>query len=80
VDNVPGAGIAASRSANAAACCTEKEKGGQVVLAAFIENASNYLRWLLTSLVISNIETCFLPPKMERSLASALIMRLLSLS
>ena len=34
------------------------------------------LRCLLTSLVISNIETCFLPPKTTFSLSSALIIRL----
>src|SRR6185369_14538922 len=39
-----------------------------------------YLRCLETSLVISNIETCFLPPKTSLSLSSALIMRRLVLS
>ena len=34
------------------------------------------LRWSLISLVISNIDTCFLPPKISLSLSSALIMRL----
>lgn len=36
-----------------------------------------YFMCLETSLVISNIETCFLPPKIFVSLSSALIMRLL---
>jgi hypothetical protein len=35
-----------------------------------------YFRCLLTSLVISNIDTCFLPPNTPTRLASALIMRL----
>ena len=39
-----------------------------------------YLRCLETSLVISNIDTCFLPPKTSLSLSSALIMRRLVLS
>src|SRR5690606_30975340 len=34
-----------------------------------------YFRWLLTSLVISNIETRLLPPNTRRSLSSALIIR-----
>jgi hypothetical protein len=41
---VPAARIAVSRNAFVAACATEKEKGGQVALAAFIEIAPNYLR------------------------------------
>src|SRR2546422_4044658 len=39
-----------------------------------------YLRWRLTSLVISNIDTWFLPPKTDLSLSSALIMRRVFLS
>ena len=35
----------------------------------------NYLRCFATSLVISNIETCFLPPNTSFSLLSALIMK-----
>jgi len=35
---------------------------------------------LETSFVISNIETVFLPPKTARSLSSALMFRLLTLS
>src|SRR5262249_18879169 len=42
--------------------------------------AGDYLRCLATSLVISNIETCFLPPKTSLSLSSALIMRRFTLS
>jgi hypothetical protein len=34
-----------------------------------------YLRWFDTSLVISNIDTCFLPPKTCLSFSSALIRR-----
>ncbi len=41
---------------------------------------SFYDRCLLTSLVISNIETCFLPPKTPLSLSSALILRRFLLS
>jgi hypothetical protein len=37
-------------------------------------------RCLLTSLVMSNIDTCFLPPKTARSFSSALIMRRFFLS
>src|SRR5690242_9467257 len=37
--------------------------------------AQSYLMCLLTSLVISNIDTLFLPPNTGRSLSSALIMR-----
>src|SRR5438132_6154609 len=37
---------------------------------------SDYFRCLLTSFVISNIDTCFLPPKTALSASSALIMRL----
>ena len=40
----------------------------------------DYLRCLLTSLVISNIETCALPPNTGLSLSSALIMRRFFLS
>jgi hypothetical protein len=40
----------------------------------------NYFKWLETSLVISNIDTCFLPPKTAFSLSSALIMRLFASS
>src|SRR5690242_14184570 len=36
---------------------------------------TDYLRCLFTNLVMSNIETCALPPKMGFSLSSALIMR-----
>src|SRR5204862_5868226 len=39
-----------------------------------------YLRWRLTSLVISNIVTWFLPRKTDLSLSSALIMRRFFLS
>lgn len=39
--------------------------------------AAAYFRWFETSLVISNIDTCFLPPKTAFSLSSALIRRLL---
>src|SRR5439155_14160974 len=39
--------------------------------------SEDYLRWFETSLVISNIDTCFLPPKTCFSLSSALIRRLL---
>ena len=38
----------------------------------------NYFRWPETSLVISNIETDFLPPNTARSFSSALIWRLFS--
>ena len=41
---------------------------------------SDYLRCFETSFVISNIETCLLPPKTSRSLSSALIMRRFVLS
>jgi len=41
---------------------------------------SFYDRCLLTNLVISNIETCFLPPKTPLSLSSALILRRFLLS
>ena len=40
----------------------------------------DYLRCLLTSLVISNIDTWRLPPNTSLSLSSALIMRLFLLS
>jgi len=39
-----------------------------------------YFKWLDTSLVISNIDTCLLPPKICRSFSSALISRLLTAS
>ena len=41
---------------------------------------SDYFTCLLTSLVISNIETCFLPPNTAMSAPSALIMRRFFLS
>ena len=37
---------------------------------------ARYLRCLLTSLVISNMLTCFLPPNTGLSLSSALMLRL----
>lgn len=40
--------------------------------------ARNYLRWVLISLVISNTETCSLPP--NTAFSSALIIRLLAAS
>ncbi len=39
-----------------------------------------YFRCLLTSLVISNIETCFLPPKTSFNFSSALMLRLFLVS
>src|SRR4029450_2629327 len=47
--------------------------------AAFLSPA-DYFTWRLTSLVISNIETCFLPPKTAISAPSALIIRRFFLS
>jgi len=44
------------------------------------DSKESYFRCLLTSLVISNIETCFLPPNTGLSFSSALIMRLFLLS
>jgi hypothetical protein len=41
---------------------------------------NDYFRCALTSLVISNMETCFLPPKTAFSFSSALIIRLLMAS
>jgi len=46
----------------------------------FRKTGADYLRCLLTSFVISNIETCFLPPNTSRSLSSALMLRLFLLS
>jgi len=40
----------------------------------------HYFRCELTSLVISNMDTCFLPPKTAFNLSSALIIRLLMAS
>src|SRR6478735_2283436 len=40
----------------------------------------NHFKWFETSFVISNIDTCFLPPKTAFSLSSALIMRLFASS
>ena len=39
-----------------------------------------YFRWFETSFVISNIETCFLPPKTTFSFSSALMLRRFLLS
>src|SRR5688572_10131371 len=44
------------------------------------QNRIGYLRCLLTSLVISNIETCFLPPNTSFSFSSALMLRRFLLS
>ena len=41
-----------------------------------LRRAGIYLRCLLTSLVISNMDTCFLPPKISLSFSSALMLRL----
>ena len=52
------------------------EKGRAFWARPFVDATANfYFRCLLTSLVISNIETCLLPPNTGRRLSSALIMR-----
>ena len=53
----------------------KRTRGSRVL--SFSKRKLNYaLRCLLTRAVISNIETCFLPPKIFFRLSSALIMRL----
>lgn len=52
------------------------EKGRALRARPFVDaTAKFYLRCLLTSRVISNMETCLLPPNTGRRLSSALIMR-----
>ena len=48
---------------------------GLLIRKATGQPASAYFRWSEISLVISNIDTCALPPKTAFSLSSALIMR-----
>src|SRR5689334_23099248 len=50
------------------------------VPASPVYEPTSYFSWRLTSFVISNIETCFRPPKTAFSFSSALIMRLFFLS
>lgn len=56
---------------------TEKYEGRTAVAVRpwTTTKAVGYFMCLLTSFVISNIETLFLPPNTARSLSSALIMR-----